>query len=299
MRWHWRTSVLVFPVLAFLGLYAVYASDVPLITPDSEGYLEFAPSRSGGYPFFLALLKPIIRDPYDHTLAQLSLYAVSILILCWQVLLTTNSLAVALVAELALLGNRDLALFDINKSTSPFLPSRSFSAPAPCCSLLRWLTCAKERAGVCLLRQRWPDTRRRSGQSASPLSPDWWFLQRRLRSIFACGCASLSSVCPSWGGCAHPRRGSVTNEMMERPTIQLPIQQAPKRSISYGRLLVRRSNGNSLPGTVCGFWIYPSEIFASGASPSAASAAHSNNVFTPKAGPASLGRRSSVQSVAP
>ena len=114
-RWDWRTSILVFPVLVFLGIYSVYAPDVPLITADSQGYLEFAPSRTGGYPFFLALLKPIVRDPHDYALAQLSLYALSILILSWQLLLTTNSLVVALVAELALLGNHDPALYDINR----------------------------------------------------------------------------------------------------------------------------------------------------------------------------------------
>ena len=111
----WRASALVFPVLVFLGVYAVYAPDVPLITPDSEGYLEFAPSRTGGYPFFLALLKPVVRDLHDYAIAQRSLYAIAILILCWQLLATTNSLIVALVAELALLGNRDLSLYDINK----------------------------------------------------------------------------------------------------------------------------------------------------------------------------------------
>jgi len=101
--------------LVSLAIYAVYAPDVPLITPDSEGYLEFAPSRTGGYPFFLAVLKPVIRDLHDYALAQRSLYALSILILCWQLLATTNSLVVALVAEIALLGNRDLSLYDINK----------------------------------------------------------------------------------------------------------------------------------------------------------------------------------------
>ena len=62
--------VIATPIIVFLGYYSFSAPNTPLIKPDSEGYLQFAAYRTGGYPFFLELLKPIIRDASDYALAQ-------------------------------------------------------------------------------------------------------------------------------------------------------------------------------------------------------------------------------------
>src|SRR6516164_10194903 len=74
-----RIGALVAPVAVYLGAYSVHHPDELLINPDSPSYLEFASMRTGGYPFFLAILKPFIRGPADYVGAQLVLYGLAVL----------------------------------------------------------------------------------------------------------------------------------------------------------------------------------------------------------------------------
>jgi len=100
-----RVAVLGLPVAIFLAVYFFYSPDEPLINPDSPSYLTFAEIRTGGYPAFLALLRPVIRDLSDYTIAQRLLYGLSVLLLAYQLLWTLRSTLVSVVAEVALLGN--------------------------------------------------------------------------------------------------------------------------------------------------------------------------------------------------
>src|SRR5512132_1342249 len=100
------TSIIVIatPVMAFLVYYEFYPAITPLLNPDSDGYLQFAAYRTGGYPFFLELLKPIIRDVSDYALAQRLLFASAVFLLAFQVLRSFGSLILTVFVEFALLG---------------------------------------------------------------------------------------------------------------------------------------------------------------------------------------------------
>jgi hypothetical protein len=83
-----RTCALVVPVAVFLGAYAIHYPDETLINPDSASYIEFTSIRTGGYPFFLAVLKPFIPDPGDYAGAQLVLYGLAVMAFGQQLLST-------------------------------------------------------------------------------------------------------------------------------------------------------------------------------------------------------------------
>src|SRR2546427_4740090 len=78
--------VIATPIIAFLVYYEFYPAITPLLNPDSDGYLQFAAYRTGGYPFFLELLKPLIRDVSDYALAQRLLFASAVFVLAFQLL---------------------------------------------------------------------------------------------------------------------------------------------------------------------------------------------------------------------
>jgi len=122
----WRQgAVLVLPSALFLVLYAFHAPDAVLIHPDSEGYLTFSGGRSGGYPAFLALLKPFTRDVADYAVAQRLLYSLAVLVLGYELLRSFGSLAIALVAEVALLFNPEVNRYHFSILTESLYLSTS------------------------------------------------------------------------------------------------------------------------------------------------------------------------------
>jgi hypothetical protein len=120
-----RAAVVVAPVAIFLAVYSVFPPNVPLISPDSDSYLNFAAIRSGGYPFFLAILKPLVRAPSGYAVAQLVLYAFAVLILTSQLLASFRSLLFCLLAELLLLGNWEVNRYHFVILTESVLLSTS------------------------------------------------------------------------------------------------------------------------------------------------------------------------------
>ena len=102
-RWHWL--VVVAPSLAFLLVYGIYTPNQPLLSPDSQSYLDFSAIRDGGYPFFLAALKPMVRDLGDIAVLQRIIYAAAISVLGYQLLRIDGRVWLAALACLALLFN--------------------------------------------------------------------------------------------------------------------------------------------------------------------------------------------------
>ena len=98
-------GALVAPVVVFLSAYSVHRPDELLINPDSASYLEFASMRTGGYPFFLAILKPLIRDPADYVGAQLFLYGLAVVAFGHQLLSTYRNPLLCFLATSFLLAN--------------------------------------------------------------------------------------------------------------------------------------------------------------------------------------------------
>lgn len=78
----WEAAPLLLAVAGFLLAYSFYTPHQPLTSPDSQSYLDFSPERSGGYPLFLSMLRaagfPLAKIP----VAQLVLYALSVLLFC-------------------------------------------------------------------------------------------------------------------------------------------------------------------------------------------------------------------------
>ena len=97
--------VIATPIIVFLGYYSFSAPNTPLIKPDLEGYLQFAAYRTGGYPFFLEPLKPIIRDASDYALAQRLLFASAVSVLAFQVLPSFGSLLLTAFVEIISAGH--------------------------------------------------------------------------------------------------------------------------------------------------------------------------------------------------
>ncbi len=100
-------AVLLPPAL-FLTVYAVHAPGEPAFNPDSQSYLDFAAFRSGGYPLFLTVLKPLVSDVSGYAAAQRIGYAIAVLLLTRQLLLLLGSPLVAGFAALALLFNPEV-----------------------------------------------------------------------------------------------------------------------------------------------------------------------------------------------
>jgi hypothetical protein len=165
-RLSWRhAAALLLPPGLFLVLYALRAPDVSLMQPDSASYLTFAIGRSGGYPAFLALLKPLIRDVADYTIAQRVLYAFAVLVLGHQLWHVTSSLTIALVAEVALLFNPEVNRYhfmilteSLFLSTSAlfmaaalaYLRGRRLGALAAACALAAFATALRPSSVVLL-----------------------------------------------------------------------------------------------------------------------------------------------------
>jgi hypothetical protein len=113
-----RRAVIVWlPVVVFVALYSVYAPNVALINPDSEGYLSFGSGRTGGYPFFLAALKPFVRDAADYVLVQRLLFALAVALLGWQLLRLFDTAWLTVLIEVALLGNPSVNQFHFSIGT--------------------------------------------------------------------------------------------------------------------------------------------------------------------------------------
>jgi hypothetical protein len=106
-------------------VYSVYPPNVPLISQDSSSYLDFAAIRSGGYPFFLTILKPFVRDPPDYVVAQLVLYAFAVLLLGLQLLRSFRNVLFCLLTELMLLGNLEVNRYHFVILTESVLLSTS------------------------------------------------------------------------------------------------------------------------------------------------------------------------------
>jgi hypothetical protein len=100
-----RIGALVAPVAVFLVAYSVHHPDELLINPDSPSYLEFMSIRTGGYPFFLAILRPFIRDPADYVGAQLILYGLAVLAFGQQLLSTYRNPLLCFLVTSFLLAN--------------------------------------------------------------------------------------------------------------------------------------------------------------------------------------------------
>jgi hypothetical protein len=120
----WRDlAAVLLPVTAFLAIYSVYAPRVEPIQPDSLSYLSFIDVRQGGYPFFLAVLKPVIRDLSDYTIAQRLLYAAGVLILGWQLLRLAEPAWFTFLVEIALLFNPTVNQFHFQIMTESLFAS--------------------------------------------------------------------------------------------------------------------------------------------------------------------------------
>jgi hypothetical protein len=101
-----RGGAALVPVVIFLTVYLLFwPADVPLIGPDSLSYVDFHAIRTGGYPFFLNVLKLIFFDRSHYVIAQCTLYALSVLLFAWQLLKTERNLFFCLIVEVGLLAN--------------------------------------------------------------------------------------------------------------------------------------------------------------------------------------------------
>jgi len=119
-----RGGAALVPVVIFLAVYSVYwPADVPLIGPDSPSYVDFHAIRTGGYPFFLNVLKLIFIDRSHYVIAQYTLYALSVLLFAWQLLKTERNLLFCSIVEVGLLAN-----WEVNRYHFSLSPRRCFSA---------------------------------------------------------------------------------------------------------------------------------------------------------------------------
>lgn len=113
-----RIVCAIVPVITFLAVYSVYwPPDVPLFSPDSHSYLEFAGIRSGGYPFFLAVLRLIFPDEPYYVIGQFTLYGLSVLIFAWQLYKSEDNLLFCLIVELGLLANWEVNRYHFTIAT--------------------------------------------------------------------------------------------------------------------------------------------------------------------------------------
>lgn len=92
------------PVLFFF-LADLFPIKEDLLQPDAPSYLGFNAIRTGGYPFFLATLKPLVGDPSGYVPVQLALYALATFVFACVFWRTYDAFLPALLAEIALLGN--------------------------------------------------------------------------------------------------------------------------------------------------------------------------------------------------
>ena len=118
-----RGGILIGPVAIFLAVYSIHwPADVPLISPDSPSYLAFEPIRSGGYPFFLAALKLILRDTANFVVAQYVFYGLAVLVFARELARAERSLLFCLIVEVGLLANWEVNRYHFSIiSESPFL----------------------------------------------------------------------------------------------------------------------------------------------------------------------------------
>jgi len=133
-----RTAAVVAPVAIFLIVYSIYwPPDVPLIGPDAESYLNFSPMRSGGYPFFLAIVKRIFSDTSHYVIAQYVLYALSVLLFAWRLLRAERSLFFCVIVEVALLANWEVNRYHFSIITETLFLSIAVSFLAAALEHLR------------------------------------------------------------------------------------------------------------------------------------------------------------------
>ena len=100
-------AVVVAP-LVFLIVYSAFAPDQDLFQTDSDSYLQFAAMRTGGYPFFLAVLRPLASNPHIYVHAQLVAFAAAAAGLGWSIFRSSNSVLTALLAQTILLANPEV-----------------------------------------------------------------------------------------------------------------------------------------------------------------------------------------------
>ncbi|MCW0233360.1 MAG: hypothetical protein OJJ21_07165 [Ferrovibrio sp.] len=156
---------LLLPLLAFLALANRFPIQEPLLQTDSEGYLTFSSIRTGGYPFFLALLKPFVSDLSGYIPIQLALYGFACCAFAYVFWRAYGAILPALLAEIVLLGNPLANAFHFTITTeSLFLTvsvlffAASFSAlhgrhitPLICASLLAGIAVTIRPTGLALL----------------------------------------------------------------------------------------------------------------------------------------------------
>src|SRR5262245_10574714 len=133
----WRAASLLLAPIVFLVVYGAYAPDQPLINADSNSYLKFDDLRTGGYPFFLSLLNPVIHDVGDYAVAQRWLYAASVLMLGVELLRYLDRLLVAVLAEIALLCNPEVNRYHFTIFTESLFLSTSALFVAAALAYLR------------------------------------------------------------------------------------------------------------------------------------------------------------------
>jgi hypothetical protein len=100
----YAVGICVLPIL-FLLFFSFYSPLQALLQPDSDSYLNFNASRTGGYPFFLAVLKPIVGNVHGYITAQLIFYATCVVVIGWQFFSISKSIIVTIGAQVLLLGN--------------------------------------------------------------------------------------------------------------------------------------------------------------------------------------------------
>jgi hypothetical protein len=121
-----RSGGALAPVAIFLAVYSLYwPADVPLIGPDSPSYVDFHAIRTGGYPFFLSVLKLFFADQSHYVIAQYTLYALSVLLFAWQLLKTERNLLFCLIVEVGLLANWEVNRYHFSLITETLFLSIS------------------------------------------------------------------------------------------------------------------------------------------------------------------------------
>ncbi len=151
-----RGAAAVAPVAIFLAVYSIYwPPDVPLIGPDSESYLDFSAIRSGGYPFFLDVIKLFISDESHYVIVQYVLYGLSVLVFAWQLFKTERNFLFCSIVEVGLLANWEVNRYHFSIITESLFMSVSVCFLAAALANLRTgslrsLAAASGAAAVCL-----------------------------------------------------------------------------------------------------------------------------------------------------
>lgn len=137
----WVALVLAVPALAGVAWHALHPPAVALMQLDSSGYVEFAATRSPGYPLFLRAVQAVAGGLDAVPAVQLGLYGAAALFLALGVLRLAGAVP-ALLILLVTLGNVEIVKFAFMAMTeAPYIALLMAVLGA----LARWL--AGGRAG--------------------------------------------------------------------------------------------------------------------------------------------------------